>query len=281
MGQRRAQCTPKPDCAVPPGFAAHPSRPPPAPPPPLPPSPGNLEDITLRALRVLRGASLVLAEDTRHTRALLSHFGIRASLHSFHQHNERHKQALVRLSLGEQRGGAVAVAVLACVEALPCACSPSLALAAAKPLLHVLPSPAAALPHPPTHLPQVLRQLQQGAAIALVSDAGTPAINDPGADLVAAAAAAGLPVIPVPGPSAVLAALVASGLPTAQFLYCGFTAPKSGARRKQLTPLAGQPATLIFFVSPHSLVAALADAAAVLGGQRRRAEPCMGVLACC
>ncbi len=119
------------------------------------------------------------------------------------------------------------------------------------------------------HSPQVLRQLRQGAAIALVSDAGTPAINDPGADLVAAAAAEGLPVIPVPGASAVLAGLVASGLPTRQFLYCGFTAPKASARQKQFAALATQEATLVFYVSPHSLLAALGDAAAVLGPGRR------------
>lgn len=115
----------------------------------------------------------------------------------------------------------------------------------------------------------MLRQLQQGAAVALVSDAGTPAINDPGAALVAAAAAAGVDVIPVPGASAVLAAVVASGLPTDRFLFCGFTAPKGGARRKQLAQLAAQEATLVFYVSPHSLLAALEDAAAVLGGERR------------
>ena len=86
---------------------------------------------------------------------------------------------------------------------------------------------------------------------------------------VAAATAAGIQVIPIPGPSAVLAAVVASGLPTDQFLYCGFTAPKSGARQKQFGRLAAQEATLVFFVSPHSLLAALQDAAAVLGGQRR------------
>ncbi|KAL4458213.1 hypothetical protein ABPG75_013078 [Micractinium tetrahymenae] len=169
---------------------------------------GNLEDITLRALRVLRSATMVLAEDTRHTRQLFAHFGIRTPLHSFHQHNERQKQALV------------------------------------------------------------LRQLQQGAAIALVSDAGTPAINDPGADLVSAAAAAGLPVYPVPGPSAVLAALVGSGLPTAQFLYCGFVAAKA-ARRKQFAALAGQQATLVFFASPHALLGALEDAAEAFGPERR------------
>lgn len=119
----------------------------------------------------------------------------------------------------------------------------------------------------------MLRQLRQGAAIALVSDAGTPAINDPGADLVAAAAAEGLPVIPVPGASAVLAGLVASGLPTAQFLYCGFTAPKSSARQKQFAALAAQQATLVFYVSPHSLLAALEDAVAVLGADRRWEGP--------
>lgn len=141
----------------------------------------------------------------------------------------------------------------------PAACSAALAPGPNQPLRQAL----ARAP------PQVLRQLRQGAAIALVSDAGTPAINDPGADLVAAAAAEGLPVIPVPGASAVLAGLVASGLPTRQFLYCGFTAPKSGARRKQFGALAGQEATLVFYVSPHALLAALEDAAAALGPERR------------
>lgn len=125
--------------------------------------------------------------------------------------------------------------------------------------------------------PQVLRQLQQGAAVALVSDAGTPAINDPGAALVAAAAQAGLPVIPVPGASAVLAALVAAGLPTDRFLFCGFAAAKPSARRRQLAGLAGVDATLVLYVSPHALLAALEDAAAALGGERR----CASCARCC
>lgn len=132
----------------------------------------------------------------------------------------------------------------------------------------------------PSMLPQVLRQLQQGAAIALVSDAGTPAINDPGAALVAAAAAAGLPIIPVPGASAVLAALVAAGLPTDRFLFCGFAAAKPSARRRQLAGLAGIDATLLLYVSPHALLGALEDAAAVLGGERR-CVPCSGCAARC
>ena len=204
---------------------------------------GNLEDVTLRALRVLRTASLVLAEDTRRTRQLFSRYDIHTRLESFHQHNERQKEAMVR--------------------------SPSCQGALQHPMLIRLPLAHAEACSFHLICVQVLRQLQQGAAIALVCDAGTPAINDPGADLVAAAAAANVRVIPVPGPSAVLAAVVASGLPTQQFLYCGFTAPKAGARQKQLSKLAGQEATLVFYVSPHSLLATLEDAVQVLGAHRR------------
>ncbi len=115
----------------------------------------------------------------------------------------------------------------------------------------------------------VVRQLRAGAAIALVSDAGMPAVSDPGEGLVASAAAAGVAVVPVPGPSAVLAALVASGLPTAEFLFGGFAAAKPAARRAQFARVADLEATLIFFASPHALLGVLEDAAASLGATRR------------
>ncbi|GBF94816.1 hypothetical protein Rsub_07988 [Raphidocelis subcapitata] len=170
---------------------------------------GNLEDISVRALRVLRGVDTVLAEDTRHSRRLLDHFGIRTPLLSCHEHNE------------QQRARAV------------------------------------------------VQRLQSGESMALISDAGMPAISDPGAALVAAAAAAGVPVWPVPGPCAALCGLVGSGLPTGQFLFCGFLPPKQAARRAELRRLAGQRATLLFYVPPHALLAVLSDAAEELGGARR------------
>ncbi|KAK9839617.1 hypothetical protein WJX81_001224 [Elliptochloris bilobata] len=154
-------------------------------------------------------ASVILAEDTRHTSKLLKHFGVRTPLISFHGHNEYSKAD------------------------------------------------------------QVLERLRAGAAVALVSDAGMPAVSDPGAGLVAAAAAAGLRVTPVPGPSAVLSALVASGLPTAEFHFAGFLPPKAHARRQRLAQLAGVEATLLLFVPPHALAAVLADAAQALGAGRR------------
>jgi 16S rRNA (cytidine1402-2'-O)-methyltransferase len=113
--------------------------------------------------------------------------------------------------------------------------------------------------------PEAVARIQAGGRVALVSDAGTPLISDPGGRLVADVVAAGLPVIPIPGPSAPLAALVASGLPAARFLFAGFLPDKTTARRKELQDLTGVPATLVFFESPKRLGAALADMAAVLG----------------
>jgi 16S rRNA (cytidine1402-2'-O)-methyltransferase len=196
--------------------ATTPPSPPPADEPPLPAglyvvaTPiGCLEDITLRALRVLRTADRVLCEDTRRTGILLAHFGIRTTTQSYHMHNEHGKLA------------------------------------------------------------RVLEDLKGGAALALVSDAGVPAINDPGAALIAAAVEAGVAVVPVPGPSATLTALVGAGLPTASFTFCGFTEAKSGGRKKQFTMWKDLDSTLIFFVSPHSLLGALEDAVAVFGADRR------------
>jgi 16S rRNA (cytidine1402-2'-O)-methyltransferase len=166
---------------------------------------GHLEDVTLRALRVLREASLVACEDTRRTAALLRAHGIGTPTTSYFEHNERWK--------GER----------------------------------------------------ILDALRAGRDVALVSDAGTPGISDPGYRLVRDARAAGLPVVPVPGPSAAIAALSVSGLPTDRFLFVGFLPPRSGARRRALEELAAARPTLVFYESPVRVVDALADMEAVLG----------------
>ncbi len=168
---------------------------------------GNLEDITLRALRILREVPTIAAEDTRRTRQLLSHYGISKHLISYHEHNKRQREALL------------------------------------------------------------LEKLAEGD-VALVSDAGTPLINDPGAELVRAALAAGHRVVPIPGASAPIAALIASGLPADAFLYLGYLPRKSKERRAVLQSVAELPYTLIFLETPHRLTAALADLAAVLGAER-------------
>jgi 16S rRNA (cytidine1402-2'-O)-methyltransferase len=168
---------------------------------------GNLEDITLRALRVLREAALIAAEDTRHTRRLLAHYAIETPCISYHEHNKLARQD------------------------------------------------------------DLLGALASGD-VALVSDAGTPALSDPGYDIVCACIAAGIPVTPIPGPSAPLAALVASGLPTNRFAYLGFLPRRSTERQALFRDLAALPATLVCFESPHRLAAALADALAVLGDRR-------------
>lgn len=168
---------------------------------------GNLEDITLRALRVLREAALIAAEDTRTTGRLLAHFEIDTPQTSYHEHNKLAK------------------------------------------------------------LDAVLSALATGD-VALVSDAGTPGLSDPGYELIAAAIAAGYRVEPLPGPSAVIAALVASGLPTDSFVYLGFLPRKASARRDALAALAGEQRTLVFYEAPHRLLATLADLRAVLGERR-------------
>ncbi len=165
---------------------------------------GNLEDISARALRVLREASLVAAEDTRQTRKLLSHYGLHTPLTAYHEHNKL------------------------------------------------------------TRLEAVLGALDHGN-VALVSDAGTPGLNDPGFELVRAALAAGHQVVPIPGPSAPIAALVASGLPTDRFFYMGYLDRRAAARRSQLATLAGQTATLVALETPHRLVDSLRDILTVLG----------------
>lgn len=168
---------------------------------------GNLEDITLRALRVLREARLIAAEDTRHTRRLLNHYEISTPCISYHEHNK-----LARLD-------------------------------------------------------EVLAALAAGD-VALVSDAGTPAISDPGYELVNACIAAGFTVQPIPGPNAPVAALIASGLPTDRFLYVGFLPRRSSERRALFTELAPLTVTLICFESPHRLPESLADMLATLGDRK-------------
>ncbi|MBV6395357.1 MAG: Ribosomal RNA small subunit methyltransferase I [Anaerolineales bacterium] len=165
---------------------------------------GNLEDMSPRALHVLRAAKLIAAEDTRHTQKLLTRFDIHTRRTSYYEHNKLHK------------------------------------------------------------LDDILAALAEGD-VALVSDAGTPGINDPGYELVCAALASGFDVRPVPGPSAPIAALSVSGLPTDTFLYRGYLPHKSGDRRKFVEQIAGLPYTLIFLESPHRLAAALEDLLFILG----------------
>ena len=169
---------------------------------------GNLEDITLRAVRVLKEVDLVACEDTRHTRALLTHFAIGTKTVSYHDHNARERA------------------------------------------------------------PELLERLAAGASVALVSDAGTPGVSDPGYRLVTGAAERGVRVVPVPGPSAAVAALCAGGLPTDQFLFAGFLPPKSAARRRRLGELVAERSTLVFYEAPHRIAGALADALEVLGDRR-------------
>jgi 16S rRNA (cytidine1402-2'-O)-methyltransferase len=169
---------------------------------------GNLEDITLRALRVLREADLIACEDTRQTRKLLDHAGISKPTVSYHDHNESERAA------------------------------------------------------------ELIAKLEAGMKIALVSDAGTPLISDPGYRLVAAAIDAGIPVVPIPGPCAAVAALSASGLPPDSFRFCGFLPPKSSQRRKFLEELASETCTLIFYEAPHRALNALEDIGAVMGERR-------------
>jgi 16S rRNA (cytidine1402-2'-O)-methyltransferase len=166
---------------------------------------GNLEDVTLRAVRVLREVALVACEDTRRTAVLLRAHGISTPTTSYFEHNERWKGA------------------------------------------------------------RILEALRAGRDVALVSDAGTPGISDPGYRLVRDARAEGLPVVPVPGPSAAVAALSVSGLPTDRFLFVGFLPAKSAARREALRALGGARETLVLYESPVRVTALLADAEELLG----------------
>jgi 16S rRNA (cytidine1402-2'-O)-methyltransferase len=166
---------------------------------------GNLEDITLRALRVLKEADLIAAEDTRRTRKLLSHYGIHKPLVSYHEHNRRMREE------------------------------------------------------------SLLDALRAGRSIALVTDAGTPGISDPGEPLVRRAAQESIPLVPIPGPSALVAALSVSGLPTESFLFYGFLPAQPSARQKFLLSLKDRPETLIFYESPKRLRSFLEDAFRILG----------------
>ena len=170
---------------------------------------GNLEDITLRALRVLGSVDLIAAEDTRQTRKLLTHHGISRPLVSFHEHNQQ-RQALRLLAL-----------------------------------------------------------LQEGRSIALVTDAGTPGISDPGYSLLQALLPHAIPIVPIPGPTAVIAALSVAGLPTDRFVFEGFLPPKGGRRRQRLETLCTEPRTIVVYESPHRLLRLLQDIVTHFGAERR------------
>lgn len=169
---------------------------------------GNLDDISARALRVLREVALIAAEDTRHSQRLLQHFGIGTPLAACHEHNER------------DQGG------------------------------------------------RFISRLQAGEDVALISDAGTPLISDPGFHLVRSARAAGIAVVPVPGACALIAALSAAGLPSDRFIFEGFLPAKAVGRRQRLEALREEPRTLLFYEAPHRLLESVEDMLAVFGPER-------------
>jgi 16S rRNA (cytidine1402-2'-O)-methyltransferase len=166
---------------------------------------GNLEDITLRALRILKEVDLIAAESVEHTRALCRHFGIQTKVTGYNQHNQRFKGT------------------------------------------------------------ELIRRLEAGSNVALVTNAGTPGVSDPGVLLAREAAEAGIRITPIPGPSAVTAALSVSGMRGEKFLFSGFPASKSGKRRTELKELASESRTLVFFEAPHRVKGMLADILEVLG----------------
>jgi 16S rRNA (cytidine1402-2'-O)-methyltransferase len=168
---------------------------------------GNLEDITLRALRVLGEVDLIACEDTRTSGRLLHHFNIDKPLTSFHDHNERQK------------------------------------------------------------VPHLVERMKAGESVALISDAGSPGISDPGFSLVRACAEAGVEVTALPGPTAFVPALTASGLPTDRFVFEGFLPHKKG-RQTRLQALASEPRTMVFYESPHRLVKSLLQMAETFGAER-------------
>ncbi len=168
---------------------------------------GNLEDISLRAIRILREVKLIAAEDTRRTKQLLSAYDIQTSLTSYHEHNKW------------------------------------------------------------TKLEYLLDYLKE-ESVALVCNAGTPGISDPGYELIVAAGQRGIPVVPVPGPSAVITALVISGLPTDRFIYIGYLPHKAGSRRRLLESVANEFGTIVVLESPHRLLSALEDIRLILGDRR-------------
>jgi 16S rRNA (cytidine1402-2'-O)-methyltransferase len=169
---------------------------------------GNLEDLSFRAVRVLREADRIACEDTRHTRRLLDHYGIEKPLLSYHEHNEKERTE------------------------------------------------------------ELLRELEEGRSVALVSDAGTPLIADPGYRIVHAARERDIPVSPIPGPSAIMAALSAGGLATDAFLFAGFLPAKARARRRALEGWQSLEATLVFYEAPHRVVESLRAIAEVMGDRR-------------
>ena len=169
---------------------------------------GNLDDISARALRILRDVALIAAEDTRHSARLLQHFGIETPLAACHEHNER------------DQGG------------------------------------------------RFLARLQAGEDVALISDAGTPLISDPGYHLVRQARAAGFAVVPVPGACALIAALSAAGLPSDRFIFEGFLPAKAAGRRARLDQVREEPRTLIFYEAPHRILECLQDMLDVFGDDR-------------
>ena len=169
---------------------------------------GNLEDITLRALHVLKEVDVIACEDTRQTQKLLNHYAITTRTTSYHEHNEMTKSA------------------------------------------------------------ELVKEMQEGASVALVTDAGMPGISDPGYRLIALAIRHRVPVVPIPGASAFLAALVASGLPTDSFRFSGFLPAKRGERRAEMEAVKSSPRTLVFYEAPHRIVEALEDVVEVLGEGR-------------
>jgi 16S rRNA (cytidine1402-2'-O)-methyltransferase len=169
---------------------------------------GNLEDITLRAVRVLKEVDVIACEDTRQTQKLLNHYGITTRTISYHEHNEMTRAA------------------------------------------------------------ELVKELQEGASVALVTDAGMPGISDPGYRLISLAIRHHVPVVPIPGASAFLAALVASGLPTDSFRFSGFLPAKRGERRAALEAIKTSPRTQVFYEAPHRVVETLADIVEVLGDAR-------------
>jgi 16S rRNA (cytidine1402-2'-O)-methyltransferase len=169
---------------------------------------GNLEDITLRAVRVLKEVDVIACEDTRQTQKLLNHYAITTRTTSYHEHNEMTRAA------------------------------------------------------------ELVKELQEGASVALVTDAGMPGISDPGFRLISLAIRHHVPVVPIPGASAFLAALVASGLPTDSFRFSGFLPAKRGERRAALEAIKTSPRTQVFYEAPHRVVEALEDVCEVLGEAR-------------
>ena len=170
---------------------------------------GNLEDITLRAERVLKEVDVIACEDTRQTQKLLNHYGIATRTTSYHEHNEITKSA------------------------------------------------------------ELVKEMQEGASVALVTDAGMPGISDPGFRLISLAIRHHLPVVPIPGASAFLVALAASGLPTDSFRFSGFLPAKRGERRAALEAIKTSPRTQVFYEAPHRIVEALCDVVEVLGKDRQ------------